>query len=694
MHVSATALSRDVADKRETRSRADAFDSSLLRQVVLLLIGVEIASVILIVDPWGLQSFDLPKALFSHALTWCLAATLLAVFLRFGRAILPATRLHIAVGGLLAANIASLVFAENGYVSLFGEQGRYLGLSHLVDMIVLYFAVAISTRSARDFASILAAAATASAFSFAYAGLQFLGQDPFQWLVGPRAEPFATFGHPDIFGQFLSISFAVWLGVAVIADATESPRVVRAFAIGAAVVCVVIAALVATRGTLLGAATAIAVLALLEIRSRERSAANLRALGFGAFVAVLVFAAVLELSPLGARTAGLSNDVGSGRLAIYGTAFRIAMARPVLGYGPDSFGVAYPTHRLPPPSGGPDPQTSAHSWLLHALATTGIVGLGALVAAYVVFIVALWRTSLTGERRVATPLLLGLFAFLAHGLVNVGSVAVDWFPWVCFGAAASLVGTRRPLSARTVPRLVGFGLATVALIGMALPFSAFAANRDAALARAELVAGRSDDAASSALAAVSHDPGRAVYWNWLGLAKHQAAKWREAAAAFEEASRRAPSESTYLLNLALAKGQQALSGDDSASARGAALHAASRAIDVDPYLLRMSEVADLAFGFGDFDLTLRASAATVAFFDPSYGHRTFLAAREAIDLNQAQRTLESAVAIRETPELRAALGETLLRMGDAAAARTNGLRALELSPDNEDARELLLQVGP
>ncbi|MDQ2915542.1 MAG: O-antigen ligase family protein, partial [Chloroflexota bacterium] len=654
MNVAAGVLRRDLADRPVAHPLVDPFESSRLRQIVLLLIGIKIAGVILILDPWGLQSFDFPKALFSHAASGLLVAALLATFLRFGWGVLPSTRLHLAVVAFLAANIASVLFAQNLYVSLFGEQDRYLGLTHVLDMVVLYFAVAISVRSPRDLASVLAAAATASAFSFAYAGLQLVGLDPFEWSVGARTEPFATFGHPDIFGHFLSISFAVWLGVAAIADVTERPRLVRTFGLFAALVCVGIAAVVATRGTILGAATAVVVLGLLTIRRRGPSVATLRAAAVGAFVALVVLAGVLVFSPLGARTAQLSSDAGSGRLAVYETALKIAIARPVLGYGPDSFGVASPTHREPPPGGGIDPQTSAHSWLLQALATTGIVGLAGLLGVYLVFTLALWRRSITAEGRYAVPLLLGLSAYLAHGLVNVGAVAVDWFPWVCFGAAASMAGVRRPAPARRFPQFVGLPFAIVALAAIVLPFSAFAANRDAGAARVQWTAARSDNAIFAAIGAISHDPGRAVYWNWLGLAKHQAGKWSEAAAAFEEAARRVPSESTYFLNLALARGQQSLSGEDSANTRGAALKAAGRAIDVDPYLPRMSEVADLAFGFGDFDLTLRASAATTAFFDPSYGHRTFLAAREAIDLVQAQQTLSSALSVRETSELRAA----------------------------------------
>ncbi len=671
----------------------DVFEKSRLRQFLLFVVGIKLAGIILIFDPLGLQSFDLPKTLFSHALSWALFVGLLAAFVRFGLGILPRTRLHLAVGGLVLANLVSLLFAENRYVALFGEQDRYLGFTYLLDMVVLYLAVAIGARSSRDLVSVLSSVAAATAVAFVYAVVQAIGLDPVNWLTGSRTEPFATFGHPDVFGHFLSFSFAICLGVAVISDATGKPKLVRVIAICAGLLCAAMAAVVATRGTLVGVAAALIVLGFFELVRRGRTWASLRAVGFGGLLALALVGAILLISPLGARTAQLASDTGSGRLPIFSAALRIANARPAFGYGPDSFGVAYPSYRDPPPGGGTDPQTSAHDWALQALATTGLVGLAALLWLYGVFAFALCRAALTTNRVYATPLLLGLAAYLANGLVTVGSIAVDWFPWVVLGATASIAGVTRPTRHRGLPRLFGIGLAILALVGMLAPAYALAANRDAGSARLEWVAQRSN-AVSSALSATSRDPGRAVYWNWLGLAKYQVGLWRDAASAFEEASQRAPHESTYLINLALTRGQQALDGDDAQNARSEALDAARRALDVDPYTARANEIANLAFAFGDFDLTLRAAATTTAFFDPSYGHRTFLAAAQATNLVEARRTLEAALMARETSELRAALGETALRMGDRESARTNVRRALELAPDNGDALGLLRQIGP
>ena len=671
----------------------DAFDKSPLRQFLLFIVGIKLAGIILIFDPSGLQSFDLPKTLFSHSLSWALFAGLLAAFLRFGLGIVPRTRLHLAVGGFVLANLVSLLFAENRYVAFFGEQDRYLGITYLLDMLVLYMTVAVSSRSSRDLVAVLAATAAASAVALAYAGIQAIGLDPVNWLASSRTEPFATFGHPDIFGHFLSFALAVCLGVATIAGSTSRPTLVRVIAVGAGLLCAATAAVVATRGILLGTAGALVVLGFLQLMRRGRKPATSRAVGFGG-LATAVLVALLFVSPLGARTAQLSSDVGSGRLTIYEAALRMAFARPAFGYGPDNFGIAYATYRDPPPRGGADPQTSAHDWALQALATTGFVGFAALLCLYCAFALALGRAAMGAARPYAAPLLLGLAAYWAHASVSVGSISVDWFPWLVFGATSSMTGVRRPTFSRSLPRPAGVGVVVLTLIAMGYAAFAFAANRDAGSARIEWGAQRSSLAITSAESATNHDPGRAVYWNWLGLAKHQAGLWQEAAAAFEEAARRTPQESTYLLNLALARGEQALHGDDAQNARAEALEAARRALDADPYSSRVYQIADIAFAFGDFDLTLRAAATTTVFFDPSYGHRTFVAASQALRLDEARRILDASVVIRETSELRAALGETALRMGDRELARASARRALELAPDNGDAIGLLREVGP
>ncbi|MDQ2914336.1 MAG: hypothetical protein M3T56_13910, partial [Chloroflexota bacterium] len=130
-----------------TRERAIGdFEHSTLRQAIVLLVAFKIVGILLFVDPNGLQAFDLPKSLLSRALSFLIAGLLAIAFLRFGLAIVPRTRLHLAVGVFLAANLASGLLAENKYLALFGENERYLGLTFLADMLVLYVAVAVGVK--------------------------------------------------------------------------------------------------------------------------------------------------------------------------------------------------------------------------------------------------------------------------------------------------------------------------------------------------------------------------------------------------------------------------------------------------------------------------------------------------------------------------------------------------------------------
>ena len=86
---------------------ADRFESSLLRQTILFVLAIKLSGILLVFDPWGLQVFDLPKSLFSRATATVLAVTIVAALMRFGPAIVPRTSLHLAIGGVLVANVIS-----------------------------------------------------------------------------------------------------------------------------------------------------------------------------------------------------------------------------------------------------------------------------------------------------------------------------------------------------------------------------------------------------------------------------------------------------------------------------------------------------------------------------------------------------------------------------------------------------------
>src|SRR5207302_5809066 len=96
--------------------------------------------------------------------------------------------------------------------------------------------------------------------------------------------------------------------------------------------------------------------------------------------------------PLGGRASGLlTGSLPSDRVFLYGAALEALRDRPLLGFGPDNFGVLWPHYRPPGAAAAFAGQAafnsdSAHSWLLQAAATTGVAGVVTLLVLVVVVI--------------------------------------------------------------------------------------------------------------------------------------------------------------------------------------------------------------------------------------------------------------------------------------------------------------------
>jgi tetratricopeptide (TPR) repeat protein len=664
----------------------DRFDSSSLRQALVLLVALKIVALILAFDPAGLQAFDLPKSLLSRALSWLLAGFIALALVRFGTAIVPRTRLHLAVAIFLVVNLISALLAHDLYLAIFGEQGRYLGVTFLLDMAVLYLAVAIAFRGAADIAVLGLAIAVATLGALGYAAAQYAGLDPIRWSadVAPAGGQFAlpifgTFGQPDFLGHYLSVLFAGGLAVA----AAGRPFILRLGGAAFVLLALVAGIVVGTRGTVLGIAAALFALGLAAVSFRSRRLTAVR-LVVPALAAVAVLAS-LVLLPLGARESDAWQGLGSGRLRIYASAALAFLDRPVLGYGPDSFAVAYPQHRVDPPPLANDAQTSAHDWVLQAAVTTGLVGLVALVVLLIAFARALW-IALPRAPFVGLVVLLAMAAYWAHAFVATGAVAVDWVPWTGFGLIAAIAAPTggRVATQRPIPAVVLVPIVVLMVGGALVGNNAYRANEDAGTARRALAEGSIDVAIRSAEAAVARDPGRAEYWNWLGLARERSGSYAAAADAYAEATRRAPHEPTYWSNLALALARQASAGE--------AVTAARKAVEVDPTGWRANEVlAEVALAVGQDDLALRAAVGTIVLEKGNAAMQAIAAdaASSVSDLAEAARLLDSALAVHESAVLHVARAEIALRSKDLDTARRHATRALELDPNNAEAGRLL-----
>src|SRR6266550_7335010 len=235
---------------------SDMWERSRLRSLMVVLIALKVLGLVLLFD-WSQRAvdvFDLPKSLFSRSVEWLILGLLLIALLRWGSSILPRSPLHFLVAALAVAYLVAALAAEDRYVALFGERGRYLGLTFLIDMLVLYVAVAVAFRTVRDWAILSLAVGVAVIVSSAYAWIQFTGWDPIAWqVVGSESRPFSTVGNPNTYGHFLSVALGPAAGLAVLYAARWS-KPVRLVAGALTLGILVTTGIVATRGAVLGIA--------------------------------------------------------------------------------------------------------------------------------------------------------------------------------------------------------------------------------------------------------------------------------------------------------------------------------------------------------------------------------------------------------------------------------------------------------
>lgn len=674
------------------------FDSSTLRRGLALLVALKIAGLIVLFDPTGADPF-LPKSVFSNGTAVVMVAMLALAAFRFGRAVLPRSQIHIGVVGFLIVNVVSAVVADSSYVAVFGDQDRYLGLTFAADMAVLYCAIAVSFRRIADWQTLAVAVAIASLLSIVYAAAQHLGLDPLRSGSGPRRTS-GTFPDPDALGHVLALLFGGALGLAAFTDSRA--RLPRVAAAALAVVALGAAFLFATRGSLVGFIAAALVAVAIAARRRGLDRRSLDACLLRALVVVtLATGVVTVLPPLAERVRAAASSVSfEDRSLVSESALAAFAERPILGHGPDNFGVAYPRYRqigsatIP----GAAMASSAYGWPGQVMATLGLIGLAAWLLLLAMTARSLWIRGLRHSPTIAVPVLLASVAYVVHGTFAVDSIGVDWWPWVAFAAAAVIddLPNKAILPVRRMPAPAAFAVVGVAVFAALFGTATLRSNHDAQTSSIARAAGQADVAVAAAMASVAEDPGRAHHWNTLGLAEELAGDWRGASDAYAEAARRAPYDATYWSSLAMSRARQLLSGDESGGGAAVAVEAARRAVEADPNSpLPNGVLADLANLTGDYDLALRAAVHAVQLSpgDPAYEDLAIASALAVSDPHVGLSALDQLLAVHESAAIRVGLAKLALELNDRDGARRQASRALELDPQNRDARAILDQIG-
>lgn len=271
--------------------------------------------------------------------------------------------------------------------SLLGEPAQREGLVTLAALAALALASRRAHREVRARQFTLNVLLVGSAAAAAYALLQHAGLDPIAWanpthfIAGgtDSVRPGSTLGSAILLGVVLAPALAV-----TTAQLLAEPARLRLHAPLAALLT---AALLATlsRGAWLGAALGVGVAIVLASRGRSAPRSTMaRALLLG-FGPALLWGAIVLGAPIVARlTESVDPAATSGpaRLAIAEAAFAMFRAHPLLGAGPDTFGLLF--SQFQPASyarqawiGSP---MNAHSAALQTLATVGALGALSLLA--------------------------------------------------------------------------------------------------------------------------------------------------------------------------------------------------------------------------------------------------------------------------------------------------------------------------
>ena len=293
--------------------------------------------------------------------------------------------LDLAVMAWLGVECLATLCSSAPLLSVFGEQEQHEGLLSSLAFAGVYAAARLDCREPADarrtFDVWFVGAALASVWAFLQAtGVISISADRAQ-LAGVM-RPFGTLGHPNLLGVITAAA-----AVAAVARArAESSR--RVLHLAAFVVFAAATAITFSRGAWLALGAGLITAIVLGLRGQSS-----RPLPRGAWIAialvVLGLAGVAALSGWGGAFGSRLRDFVSptsgssrSRLEIWRAALAAWRARPLLGWGPDTFGLMSERFQTPGywQSAWGEVTVHAHSIVLQIMATRGVLGLLAALA--------------------------------------------------------------------------------------------------------------------------------------------------------------------------------------------------------------------------------------------------------------------------------------------------------------------------
>lgn len=657
--------------------------------IAQVLVLVKIILTVVVFDPRSFDTFTLPKSVAAHSTSFVIAALLAWLVARHGRAFLRWSPLHLGAGAVLLAFVLATPFALDQTVALFGVYRRYLGLTQMLDNVLLYLAVAHLFRDLRSLRLLAAVGVGVAVPVLLYALVQRRGLDPFTFVQASTIVPISTLGNPDLVGGLVSI-----IGISAICFAALLPGTFATWTrlalalVGLACVAVLFATGVRAGVLAIGAGWMAAMTAALRMPSVGRDRRRV----LGAVAAILVAGALV--SPLRDRlvSAVVADDLAvANRVDNWRVAVEAVRERPLLGVGPDNFAAVYPSRRGTVSLRTGTLENSTHDVWLYVASSAGLVGLAALALFVALGLSRAWQ--LAGRGHLAALAAVPLAAYLGQALVNVNEIVLEWTFWTSMGvvagaASAPILARARPTAPRAARAVGALALAAALLAATFGVFPRLVAGEAMLAAEAYSNAGQAATGIEQGQTAVRMDERRAEVWTMYGSALYRAGRFTAATAAFAVAAERQPWSSVPWANLAAS--WSALGNAD------AAYGAARRALEADPLDQTARQiVTELGYQRGDYARAAAEGERAIAFgyADEQTYVTTISSYIRLRQLERAEPLSEEAVRRFNTKPVRLQYAAILADRGKRAEALAV-LDALERdAPNDPDVQRLRQAIG-
>jgi O-antigen ligase len=505
------------------------------------------------------DGYVLPKLLLARLLVAGLAALWLAHLAFTRRLVLRRTPLDLPLLAFLGSAALSTVFAYNQNVAIFGTYGRYDGLLTTLTYAAVFWLTVQTLTDAGEARTLLRVLLASGYLVAVIAVLQCLTDS---LRVGELVPAFGTLGQKNTLGAYL----AMLLPLACWEAAAARTWTGRVLAINAGSLLALALMLTFSRSAWAAGAVAAAI-PLLAMHSTVRSRAIIVA---GAAALVLLPIYVSSAVQIQRTDLSMLGD----RPVVYQDTLRLIVSRPVLGYGPDNFGLVFPAFESEDLHQQWD---KAHAETMQVAATQGLIGLAAYAWLAVAFCLSLWR----GQRDAAAYAVFGAWlGYQATLQLNFTSLSAALPYWVFLAAAVMLIGVSREWRpgepVRAWPRAAAaLGVPVIAGFAVYAIVPAYIADADLLTAVVDDYSGRSGAAAVPARQAQSLAPNDSVYATEAGNIAFEHGDWATARVAYGRAAELGTFNPAVYRNLAIADRNLGLNREARA--------AAQRAVDLDRF---------------------------------------------------------------------------------------------------------------